>query len=217
MKKMGRINRGWTNARRWPGPRWPTIVLLTLLVTGCGGGSLEPLGPGDVILAFGDSLTEGVGATEENSYPVQLEALSGLPVVNAGVSGETTAEGRERLAEVLEDTQPALVILLTGGNDVLRNQDLEEARRNLAAMIEMSRERGVQVVLVGVPEKSLFSRSAPIYGELAEEYDLPLIDGLVASLLRRPGYKSDAVHLNADGYREMAERIHRFLVEEGAL
>ncbi|MFO7582906.1 arylesterase [Guyparkeria sp.] len=195
----------------------PFALLVALLVTGCGGGSLEPLAPGDVILAFGDSLTEGVGASADTSYPARLAALSGHTVVNAGVSGETTAEGLERLPAVLDETDPGLMILLLGGNDILRNGSPTEAKRNLSRMIEMALERGVQVLLVGVPEKSLFSRSAPFYQELAEQHGVVLMDGMVASLLKKPAYKSDQVHLNTAGYREMAGRIHARLAEEGAL
>jgi len=192
-------------------------MLAAMLLSGCSGPSMEPLAPGEVILAFGDSLTEGVGASREQTYPARLAELSGHPVVNAGISGEVTAEGVERLPAVLERTEPGLMILLLGGNDILRNGSQGEAKRHLARMIGMAHERDVQVLLVGVPEKSLFSSSAPLYEELAEEHGVPLMDGMVASLLKKPRYKSDQVHLNAAGYREMAERIHARLVEEGAL
>lgn len=199
--------------RCWVG--W--LALLVIGLAGCGDRPLEPLASDDTILAFGDSLTEGVGAAPEAAYPAQLAQLTGQPVVNAGVAGETTAEGLDRLPSELERHDPALMILLMGGNDVLRNQDLDVAKRNLARMIELARSRDVAVVLVGVPEKSLFSRSAPLYGELAAHYEVVLVDDLVASLLRRPGYKSDAVHLNADGYRVMAERLAEALRDAGAL
>ena len=197
--------------------RFVTPILVALALAGCSGPSMEPLAPGEVILAFGDSLTEGVGATREQSYPARLAELSGHPVVNAGVSGEVTAEGVARLPDVLERTDPGLMILLLGGNDILRNGSQAEAKRHLSRMIEMARERDVQVLLLGVPEKSLFSSSAPLYEELAEEHGVPLMEGMVASLLKKPRFKSDQVHLNAAGHRAMAERIHERLVEEGAL
>jgi len=197
--------------------RLAAITLAALLLSGCSGPSMDPLAPDEVILAFGDSLTEGVGATRAQSYPARLAELSGHPVVNAGVSGEVTAEGVDRLPDVLEQTDPGLMILLLGGNDILRNGSHAEAKRHLSRMIETALERDVQVLLIGVPEKSLFSSSAALYEELAEEHDVPLMDGMVASLLRKPEYKSDQVHLNAAGYREMAGRIHARLVEEGVL
>ena len=193
------------------------VVPALLLLAGCGEAPLDRLSAGDRILAFGDSLTEGVGAPDGAAYPAQLEALTGHAVINAGVSGETTAEALTRLPAVLDRHEPALMILLTGGNDVLQNREPVRAKANIARMIEMARGRGVQVVLVGVPKKSLFSNSAPLYRELADFYHVVLVDDLVASLLRRPGYKSDAVHLNAAGYRAMAERLDEVLRESGAL
>lgn len=84
-------------------------------------------------------------------------------------------------------------------------------------MIEYAHTNGVEVVLIGVPEKNLFSRVAPIYAELAEEYELVFIPDLVSDLLRNPEYKSDRIHFNAAGYRAMAEEIHAVLRKHGAL
>jgi len=198
--------------------RWLALLLLGLVVAGCSRvPTLTPLMPGAVILAFGDSLTEGIGAGGGEGYPEQLATLSGFTVVNAGVSGETTTQGLARLPGVLDDTDPALMILLMGGNDILRNENPTTTRDNLARMIDMAHSRGVEVVLLGVPEKSLFSSSAPFYAELAEHYALVFDGSMLASLLRRPGYKADAVHLNAEGYAEMASRLHELLRREGAL
>ncbi len=202
--------------RFWRSRRW-LWAFLTLALVGCSEPALEPLPRDAIILAFGDSLTEGVGAPSGAGYPEQLSRLTGWTVINSGVAGETTADGVARLPKALEVHAPDLLILLMGGNDVLRNQDLAEAKRNLARMIEQAQAEGVAVVLVGVPEKSLFSHSAPLYDALADEYGVVLVDDVVAKLLRRPGYKADAVHLNAKGYRAMAERFAEVLRDEGAL
>lgn len=178
---------------------------------------LSPLAPEDVILAFGDSLTQGFGVDAGKGYPEQLAMLARRVVINAGISGETTAQGLVRLSKSLDEAGPALMIMLMGGNDILRGMSMDEARRNLATMIEMALSAGVQVVLIGVPERSLFFRSAPIYRELADRYDLVLEDELLADLLAQPSMKSDPIHLNAVGYREMALRIHALLQSHGAL
>lgn len=169
------------------------------------------------ILAFGDSLTAGVGVEKEKSYPSVLSELSGREVINAGISGELTADGLARFPEVIEQTMPAMLILLEGGNDILRNQDMNATKRNLASMIEIARDRGVEVVLIGVPEKNLFSDVAPFYEELAEDYQLVFEDDLIGSLLRKRSYKSDPLHFNQQGYRAMAEAIHDLLVKNGGL
>ncbi len=195
-----------------------TVLLLGgFLLQGCSDSRLEPLSDSAVILAFGDSLTVGVGASTAQNYPSILGQLSGKNVVASGVSGEVSAQGRERLKDELARVRPDLLILLHGGNDILRNRPDAELARNLDAMILQAQGLGIPVVLLGVPEKRLFSDAAPLYAELAERHDLVFIEDLLAGLLRNPAMKSDAVHLNARGYRALAEGIHRVLQEEGAL
>ena len=195
-----------------------TILALcfTLILVGCDSPKLNPLSPGDVILAFGDSLTAGVGTQKESSYPSVLSRLSGATVINAGVSGETTTVGLNRLPGLIDEHQPGLLILLEGGNDILRNQNYQSIEQNLDQMIRIAQSRGVQVVLIGVPEKSLFSDSAPFYSELAEKYDLAYHPDLVADLMRSPSKKSDPIHFNTEGYAVMAEGIYDLLVDNGA-
>lgn len=177
---------------------------------------LNPLIHGDVILAFGDSLTVGVGVSESHNYPAVLEELTGHQVIEAGVSGEETSQGLTRLPKVLDEVQPNLVVLLEGGNDILRNRNKQTIKHNLASMIEIIQSRGIDIILIGVPEKKLFSDVAPFYQELADEYDLVLADEILSDLLRDNEYKSDAVHLNRQGYRELAESIHGLLLKHGA-
>ena len=193
------------------------LVFILFALGGCSRQELEPLSPDSVILAYGDSLTAGVGAGKAQGYPSVLSELSGLQVVNGGVSGETTAGGRARLPALLEKYAPDLLILMEGGNDILRSRKPQETRDNLAAMIEMAMAAEAQVVLVGVPDKMLFSSSADFYRELADQYQLLLVDGPLASLLRDDDFKSDPIHLNAAGYRRLAESFYQVLVEYGAL
>jgi len=196
--------------------RWFLLALLAL--SACDGGvELQPLESDDVIVAFGDSLTAGKGVGKEFAYPSVLAELTGLKVVNAGISGETTAEGLQRLESVLDTESPDLLILFEGGNDILQNMDLLKTKRNLDQMIGIAESKGVQVALVGVPQKALFSKSAQLYSELSETHDLPFEGEIVASLLRKPAMKSDSVHFNKKGYRALAESIQAMLQEAGAL
>jgi len=179
---------------------------------------LSPLPADAIILAFGDSLTAGTGAEESGSYPRQLAALSGRQVINAGVPGEVSSHGLARLPALLGEHQPHLLILIHGGNDLLRRMDLEQTRDNLAAMIRLARDRGTEVLLVAVPAPTLLRlRSEAIYAEVGEAFGIPVENGALARILSRDAMKSDPIHPNADGYRYLAEHIHRLLIETGAL
>jgi len=193
------------------------VVIVSIVLVGCDRPKLELIKSDGVILAFGDSLTEGVGTTKQYSYPTVLGDLSGRRIINSGVSGETSEEGLRRLPSELARISPDLLILIEGGNDILQNLGHADTKENLAAMIELAKSRGVPVVLVGIPEKKLFSSSAPFYKELAEQYQLVFDGTLIGSLQRSSELKSDHVHFNKNGYRKMAESIYKLLRNNGAL
>lgn len=169
------------------------------------------------ILAAGDSLTYGYGASHQTeSYPAYLSKWSGYTVINAGLNGETSAEGLERLPYLLKKHNPSLTILCYGGNDILQNLPMETLRQNLKRMIAQCRASGSKVLLVSVPNFTLFGlEPLPLYEEVAKETDTPLIEGVLATILNDPALKSDQVHPNAKGYEKLAEAIYGKLKEEG--
>lgn len=194
------------------------LFLVCISLAACSRGpALNYLPPDAVILAFGDSLTRGTGAASGQGYPEQLAALTGREVINRGVPGETSAQGLARLPGVLDEVQPELLLLCHGGNDILRTLSMVQMQSNLQQMIDLARERDIQVVLIGVPKRSLLLREEPIYRQLAEKNALPLLDDVVADVLGESELRSDRVHPNSAGYRQMAEALRELLVEKGAL
>lgn len=167
-----------------------------------------PLKQDDMILAFGDSLTYGFGAGARQGYPDVLAVLSGHEVINAGVNGETSADGLRRLPMLLDRHHPRLTILCFGGNDILQRKPMADLKTNLIRMIRMLRDQGSEVVLVSVPNVGLLGlHPLELYDEVADETDTPLISGVLSDVLGDPTLKSDQIHPNAAGYRMMAEKI----------
>lgn len=195
------------------------LFLLGLLgLCSCSRGpSLPPLSPDAVVLAFGDSITFGTGALPGESYPAVLEGLIGRRVVNAGVPGETTAEGRLRLASLLDEQRPALLLLCLGGNDFLQHRDESRTDENLRAMVRLARERGVAVVLIAVPRFGFGLRIPKLYGKIARDSAIPLEQEALQKILSAGSLKSDPIHPNAAGYRILAESVARLLGAAGAL
>lgn len=195
------------------------FLAAALLVTAaCSPTPQMPLLAADAtILAFGDSLTAGIGAGETESYPAVLARLTGRKIVNAGVPGEVSADGVQRLPELLERERPALLILCHGGNDQLARQDHQLIAGNLRAMLRIAGERGVPVLLVAVPSPDLSLKPPPLYEELSREFHVPLEGKALRQILGKGSLKSDYVHPNAAGYRLLAEDLAKLLKKSGAL
>jgi lysophospholipase L1-like esterase len=199
--------------------RLTVIVILVMLFLAAYGNDykLQPLPDDAVILAFGDSLTYGTGASKATSYPSVLADLTGLRVINEGVAGEQTAQGLARLPSVLAEYQPDLVILCHGGNDILRRKSKDQARQNLEAMIGLIETSGAQVVLLGVPDFGLFLAVAEFINKAAENTKVAYIQDLLPDLQGDNSIKSDTVHFNAEGYAQLAQGIHQSLQGFGGL
>ena len=193
-------------------------LLLYFSISGCDQTpQLKPLGDDAVILAFGDSLTFGSGAKQEQAYPVQLQALVSRTVINAGIPGEITHTGLRRLPALLKQYQPDLIIICHGGNDILRRLNLQQTRSNIQQMIDISQAYGAQVILVGVPNFGLFLSSAEFYTELAELNHLPIENSVLPEILKNSSWKSDQIHPNAVGYSLLAERLAHLLRQSAAI
>lgn len=198
--------------------RYALALVAVLFLVACDRApTLPKLSPHDVILAFGDSLTHGTGASEETAYPAVLATLSGHTVINAGVPGDTTTTGLARLPAVLDEYKPRLVLLCLGGNDMLHRQSAATTETNLRLLVQTIRASGAEVVLIGVPEPKLFGGAPDFYARVAKDMKLPLEQDAFNDVLKDARLKSDPIHANAAGYRVIAERLDAFLKEAGAL
>ena len=194
------------------------LLLTAAALLGCGEPARLPRLPGDaVVLAFGDSITFGTGAAESQSYPAQLEALIGRRVVGAGVPGEVSAQALARLPGALDEHAPRLLLLCIGGNDFLRRLGNEQAEKNVRAMVQHAKGRGVDVLLIGTPEPGLSVTPPKFYAAIAGDFSLPYEDSVVGEVLRNAELKSDPIHPNARGYGLIAERVAARLRTSGAI
>ncbi|WP_392662993.1 arylesterase [Amaricoccus sp. B4] len=176
------------------------------------------------ILAFGDSLTQGHGLSEEDGFVPQLQAwlrANGAPdavVLNAGVSGDTTAGGLARIGWALGE-KPDAVIVELGANDMLRGLPLAEIRSNLEAILAQIAAEDLPVLLAGVPVPSNYGadyRTAfeAIFTGLAAEHDAILYPSFLAGMTEGRSLpealklmQADGIHPNAEGVRENVARI----------
>ena len=191
-------------------------ILFWVFMMNASHGLAEP-----VILAFGDSLTAGFGVRPEEAYPARLERLLEekgyhYKVVNAGVSGDTTAGGVARVDWVLQH-EPKIVILELGANDGLRGLPIDEMQRNLETIIEACLKKGAQVLLVGmeVPPNlgeeysEDFSDTFPL---LAEKYKINLLPFLLADIAAYAELtQADGVHPVAKGYEIATQTVFKYL------
>lgn len=218
-----------------------TYVLLVVLtvalgMVGCGGKSQQAAAPKmaaqptvaapardidrtgwPVIVAFGDSLTAGQGVSFDKAYPSQLQAeLDRLGyqyrVVNAGISGDTTAGGVTRIQAVLGH-KPEIVVLELGPNDALQGKSIDAMKANLAGMIETFQKANVKVILAGMqippnygPDYTEAFRQA--YIDLAKQYNLPLIPFFLDGVAAKPELNQmDGIHPTAEGYAYVVKNV----------
>lgn len=199
------------------------LLLLTLIFTACRSEKAPAIPTGASVVILGDSLSYGTGADKNEDYPSLLAASTGWSIVNAGVPGDTTADGLERLPDLLKQHQPTLLIIELGGNDFLHGVPKAQTIANLNVMIVDAKLKNISTLLVAIPEYSPLKAAVgglsdhPLYKELAEETKVLLIEDVFSGVLSKNSLKADYIHPNAQGYRQVEEKMREALTELGLL
>lgn len=190
------------------------VVLAAMVLLGaCSKAKEEPLPPGSRILALGDSLTAGNGVTGEQAWPSLLANKTGWVAINGGISGDTSEDAMQRLPDLLDEHKPVLVLVMLGGNDMLRHIPEAKTIANLENILDQVKKSGAKTVLLGTPRPSaagaIFQKlsAADFYQVLADKHKLPLIKDAMADVLSNPKMKVDPLHPNAAGHALFAEKI----------
>ncbi|MCH7960309.1 MAG: arylesterase [Candidatus Hydrogenedentes bacterium] len=186
-------------------------VCACALLTGCGP-DFETVAnlnsTGSRIVCLGDSITKGYGATPGNDYPSILSSLLGVPVINAGVNGDTTAGALARLQRDVLDRDPMLVIVELSGNDLVRRVPKIETERNLDRIVKQCIEHGAMVVLVHCKFGILLSDPyLETHQTIAEARGTLLVENALRGIFGNPARSVDQIHPNDEGYALLAERV----------
>lgn len=199
--------------------RWQVIITIVLItVIGIGIWIFMKKEPayqkptsGTTIVAFGDSLVEGVGATPGNDFVPILSKKLGVPIINAGRSGDTTDSALARIESDVIAKNPKIVIVLLGGNDILNQTPKETMFKNLTAIIDAIQTRGAAVILIGIRGGLFYDAYHKDFKELAKQKGAFYVADALKGVLGNPELMSDTIHPNDTGYAMLASRIEPVL------
>ena len=166
---------------------------------------------GEAVIAFGDSLMVGVGSTPRNDLVSLLSQRLNVPIINAGRSGDTTQDALARLTSDVSSNNPRVVLVLLGGNDVLRHIPKEVTFANLGTIIDRIHAQGAAVILIGVRGKLLLDDYQKEFKKLARTKQVRYIPDVLKGIFGNPSLMSDEIHPNDKGYMQIAERVEPVL------
>jgi len=193
-----------------------TIVLVlvflcscVLVLTSCAKREIKNIdSKGTNIICFGNSLTFGYGANPGEDYPSILAKLIDVPVINAGVDGDTTSEALGRIKSDILDKDPLLVIIEFSGNDFLGRTPKDITLGNIKEMIAQIQAKGAMVAIADISAGMFLREYRLAFKDIAREKQAIFIPGILREIITNPSMKSDFLHPNADGYKMIAQRIY---------
>lgn len=204
--------------------RYVVLIALGVLLFACSSKEKLPAIPkGASILILGDSLSYGTGATAETSYPSLLAQNTGWKVINAGIPGDTTAQGLARLPSLIEQYQPQYLFIELGGNDFIKKVPIAKTKTNLNAMIDLAKKNNLPVLMIAIPDYQPMAAAIgglsdhTLYQQLAESHGIPLVEEVFSNVLSDNALKADYVHPNAKGYAVVEAQLREALTELGLL
>ena len=185
-----------------------TVLLAAFLaLAGVSGCNDSPTAPSAVtVVAFGDSLTAGVGTTGDNDYVSLLSRRTGVAIINAGRPGDTTASALARIDSAVLSRDADIVIVLLGGNDLLQSVPVQQRISNITTIVQQIRADGAAVILVGVGSGSLDPFEGALPG-IASQTSSTLVPAILDGIFGVPGLMADLIHPNNAGHAIMADRL----------
>jgi len=189
------------------------IVIAFIALSGCAKREIKNLdSKGTNIICFGDSITFGYGANPGEDYPSLLSKMTRIPVINAGIDGDTTVEAIKRIKSDALDRNPLLVIVEFGGNDFLRKIPQDVTISNIKEMVERIQAQGAMVAIVDMSAGIFLQEYRRAFADLTQEKSAIFIPSVLSGIITNPSLKSDFIHPNADGYKMIAQRIYRAIL-----
>lgn len=183
------------------------VVALSLAGGLAGCNKKSPTEPSEIeVLAFGDSLTFGIGSTSGNGYVPVLERRIGVDIFNSGIPGNTTGDALTRLSTSVLARDPRIVIVLLGGNDILQNVPVQTRIDNITQIVERIRSDGSKVILVGLGSGQVDPFNGELPG-LASRTGSTYVPNILDGIIGNPSLMFDQIHPNDAGYAIMADRI----------
>jgi len=199
-------------AKRWIGVVIGIALVVAWLLRSDTSTAVRPT-HGTTVVAFGDSLVAGQGASDGRDFVSVLSQRTGIEIINAGRNGDTTGTALARLQTDVLAHDPRIVIVLLGGNDFLRRIPVEQAFENLDTIVERIRSQGAAVIVVGVRVGLMTDPYGARYEALARRTASGLVPGILDGVIGNSGLMADAIHPNDRGYTILADRVEPILRE----
>jgi acyl-CoA thioesterase-1 len=163
--------------------------------------------PGEVVVFFGNSITQGYGVGPDESFPSLVARELGVVMVNAGVAGDTTAAGLARMERDVLAHRPRLTLVEFGGNDFIRRVPIPETLQSLDAIVRALVDQGIMVVILEVNVGLMGDPYREGYRAVAKRHGAVLVEDILSGILGDPSLKVDAIHPNVRGHRLIADRV----------